>query len=383
MAHRVLILGGGFGGVAAATRLRALRPADDEIVLVDRRDYFMMGFRKTGEVVGAESMADGRRSLDALSAKGIRVVRGEITEIDPGGRAVDIDGERISGDAVIVALGARTVPGAVPGLSEHGIDIYDPDEVPRAAAALRAMSEGTVAIGIFGAPYRCSPAPYELALLAAESAQKRGAAIRFTVFTPQPMSVPVLGPVGCGGIEDRLSGAGIEFRPGTKAKRVDAGVVVVEDVADVAFDLLLAVPPHRVPQVVADAELVGPGGWVRADARTLETAFPDVYAVGDVTGIAMANGQPFPKAGVMAAAQGEVVAQRISMRLDGGEPDATFDGAGHCYLEVGGGRAMQVRGNFLAEPAPEVELTDALPEFLEDKRRYEREQLDAWFGGEG
>ena len=380
MAHRVVILGGGFGGVAAATRLRALLPADDEIVLVDRRDYFMMGFRKTGEVVGAEPMADGRRSLEALTRAGIDVVQGEITAIDPQGRGVDVDGRHIVGDALLIALGARTVPDAVPGLRENGIDIYDPDEVPRAAAALRGLTSGSVVIGIFGAPYRCAPAPYELALLANEAARKRGATTQFTAFTPQPMSVPVLGQVGCGGIEDRLAGEGIAFRPATKAVRVESGVVVVDGAGDIPFDLLLAVPPHRVPKVVEDAGLTGPGGWVRADARTLETAFPDVYAVGDVTGIPMANGQPLPKAGVLAAAQGEVVAERIAARLGGDEPTATFDGAGYCFLEIGGGQAMLVRGNFLAEPAPDVELTAPSEDFLAEKQRFERDRLDAWFG---
>jgi sulfide:quinone oxidoreductase len=380
MAHRVVILGGGFGGVAAATRLRSLLPADDEIVLVDRRDYFMMGFRKTGEVVGAEPMADGRRPLEALTRVGIEVIQGEITAIDPQARGVEVDGRRVAGDALLVALGARTVPDAVPGLREHGIDIYDPDEVPRAAAALRDLAGGSVVIGIFGAPYRCAPAPYELALLAAEAAGKRNATMQFTVFTPQPMSVPVLGQVGCGGIEDRLSGAGIDFRPATKATRVESGAVVVDGGADIPFDLLLAVPPHRIPKVVEDAGLAGPSGWVRADARTLETAFPDVYAVGDITGIPMANGQPLPKAGVLAAAQGEVVAERIAARLGGGEPTATFDGEGYCFLEIGGGQAMLVRGNFLTEPAPAVELTAPSEEFLVEKQTFERERLDAWFG---
>lgn len=380
MAHRVLILGGGFGGVAAATRLAALLSPDDEIVLVDRRDYFMMGFRKTGEVIGTERMADGRRQLDTLAAAGITVTRGEITGIDPGARSVDVDGRTISGDAVLVALGARTVPNAVPGLKEHGIDVYDPDEVPKAAAALAGITAGTVAIGIFGAPYRCSPAPYELALLAAEKARNDGKSLRFTVFTPQPMSVPVLGQVGCGGIEDRLSGAGIEFRPSTKAARVEAERVVVAEGADVAFDLLLAVPPHRVPAVVEQAGLAEPGKWVRVDPRTLETPFPGVYAVGDVTGIQMANGQPLPKAGVLAAAEGEVVAERIAATLAGRDPAVTFDGAGYCFLEIGGGEAMLVRGNFLAQPAPEVELTAPSSDFVDEKWRFERDRLDTWFG---
>lgn len=383
MAHRVLILGGGFGGVAAATRLRDLLPADDEIALVDRQREFMMGFRKSGEIVGRETMADGRRPLAALADKGITVVTGEITHLDPAGRAAVVDGSRIEADALVVALGAQTVPGAVPGLAEYGINVYSAQEVPRAAAALRGLDRGRVAIGIFGAPYKCSPAPYELALLARHATQARGADVTFTVFTPQPMSVPVLGRAGCGGIEDRLAGAGIEFRPDTKAERVEAGKVVLAGGAEIPFDVLFAIPPHRVPQVVLDAGLAGAGGWVKADPRTLETSVDGVYAIGDVTGIPMANGQPLPKAGVLAAAHGEVVAQRIAARLAGEQPTSIFDGHGYCFLEIGDEQAMLVRGNFLASPAPEVELTEPSADFVAQKARYERERLDAWFSSGG
>jgi sulfide:quinone oxidoreductase len=379
MTHRVLILGGGFGGIAAATRLRTLLDPDDEIVLVDRRTHFFMGFRKTMAVIGREPLEAGMRPLSALEGKGIRVVQAGVDAVDPAGRAAEVGGERIEADALIVALGAEVVPGAVEGLAEHGHNVYTADGVPAAAQALAGMEHGRVVIGIFGAPYKCSPAPYELAILAREAAEARGAHLDWAVVTPQPMSLPVLGKAGCDAIESRLAGLGIAFRPNTKAVRVEATRVVLEDGA-VPFDLLLAVPPHRVPPVVVAAGLAEKGGWVKVDARALETSFEDVYAVGDVTGIPMANGQPVPKAGVFAEGEGLVVAERIAARLAGREPEATFDGEGFCFLEVGNREAMLVRGNFLAEPAPDVELTPPSRAFLDEKARFERERLDAWFG---
>src|SRR6059036_3577511 len=118
MSHRVLILGGGFGGVSAANRLRRLLQPEDEIVLVDRRTHFMMGFRKTAAVVGREPLEAGMRPLAALDKKGIRVVTADVTVVDPAARAATVGGERIEADALIIALGAETVPEAVPGLRE-------------------------------------------------------------------------------------------------------------------------------------------------------------------------------------------------------------------------------------------------------------------------
>ena len=380
MPHRVLILGGGFGGVAAANRLRALLDADDEIVLVDRRTHFMMGFRKSQAVVGREPMDAGRRPLAALEAKGIRVINADITAIDPAARAADVGGERLEADALLVALGAETVPDAVPGLREHAHNVYSADEVPAAAEALTSLKEGRLVVGIFGVPYKCPPAPYELALLANEELQSRGARVSVTVFTPQPMSLPVLGKAGCESLEGRMSGAGVEFRADSKAERVDDGRVVLAGGGEIPFDLLFGVPPHRVPRVVVDAGLAEQGAWVKVKPRTLETSFAGVYAVGDVTAIPMANKQPIPKAGVFAEGEGEVVAERIAARLAGGEPSAMFAGEGFCFLEVGNGMAQFVRGNFLADPEPEVELTTPSAESLAEKGRFEQDRLDAWFG---
>lgn len=376
---RVLILGGGFGGVSVAHRLRQVAP-EHEVVLVDRDTHFVMGFRKNDELVGRATMQEGRRPLSALTAHGIEVVRGTITRIDPGARSAEVDGRAFEADALVVALGAGHAPDAVPGLADHGLNAYDAAGVPRAAEALASMDRGRVVIGIFGAPYTCPPAPYELAILAKAAARARGAEVELSVFTPQPMSLPVLGASGCRVIEGRLKDDGIGFTPLAKPERVEAGRVVLANGREIPFDLLLAIPPHRCPSVAVEAGLAEPGGWIRVDPRTLETSAERVWAVGDATAIPLASGQPLPKAGVLAAAEGEVVAERIAAALAGRDSDAAFDGEGSCYLEVGGGRAMMVRGRFLAEPAPEVELQGPSAELLEEKSRFEQERLQAWFG---
>lgn len=376
---RVLILGGGFGGVSAASHLRSVAP-EHEVILVDRATHFVMGFRKNDELTGRASMEAFRRPLAALGDRGVQVVHGTATLVDPAARVVEVDGRTLEVDALVAALGAETVPGAVPGLPEHGLNAYDPAVVPRAAETLAAMGDGRLAIGIFGAPYTCPPAPYELALLVSEAARSRGADLGISVFTPQPISLPVLGRVGCEVVETRLQAQGIRFIPNAKAERVEADRVVLGGGGEVPFDLLLAVPPHRCPQVLVDAGLAESGGWVKVDPRTLETPFEAVWAVGDCTGIPLASGQPLPKAGVLAEAEGRVVAERIAARLGGREPEVTFDGRGSCFLEVGGGQAMMVSGLFLADPAPEVELLGPSAELLEEKARYEQERLQAWFG---
>lgn len=376
---RVLVLGGGFGGISAAHNLRALLDEGDEIVLADRRTHFMMGFHKSSIVVGRKGPEAGRRPLAALESRGIRIRNGAITRIDPPNRAAEVDGERIEADALVVALGADVSPGAVPGLAERGINVYEADGAARAAEALESRDEGRVLIGIFGAPYKCPPAPFEMALLAHDAAKERGAGLSFSLVSPLPMSLPILGPAGCNPLETRIASEGIEFRPNSKPERVEEGRVILAGGGEVPFDLLLAVPPHRCPPVCVEAGLAPQGGWIKVDARTLETGTDGVWAVGDATAIPLSNGQAIPKAGALADEEGKVVAARIAAVLAGRRADAEFSGEGACYLEIGRGEAMLVRGHFFADP-PQVELTSPSPEHMAHKDAFERERLDAWFG---
>ena len=376
---RVLVLGGGFGGIATARRLREKLDVNDEVILVDRRDHFMVGFRKTWALVGESTLDEGQRPLDSLMGLDIRVIHDPVTRIDPSGRAATMRDQRISADALVVALGAELAPEMIPGFQQFAYNVYDPNDIPRAAQALQEFQEGKLLIGIFGAPYKCPPAPYEMALLINDSLKARSVKASIGVFSPQPMSLPILGQAGCDLIESRLADKGIAFFPNRKATAVERGEVVFANERH-QFDLLFGVPPHRPPAVVRESGLVGDSGWVSVHPRTLETQFPGVYAIGDVVQIAMANGKPLPKAGVFAEVMGETVAERIAATFAGEEPEATFKGEGGCYLEVGAGQAMMVRGKFLAEPDPEVVLTEASPKYLKEKRAFEAQRLQTWFG---
>jgi sulfide:quinone oxidoreductase len=375
---RVLILGGGFGGIATARRLKQKLGEKDEVILVDRREHFMVGFRKTWALIGQSTLEAGQRPLDSLTRLGIRVLRDPVTRIDPNGRAVSLGDQRLSADALVVALGAELAPETIPGFQQYAFNVYDPQDIPRASQALTEFQEGKLLIGIFGVPYKCPPAPYEMALLVNDALKSRRVKASVEVFSPQPMSLPILGQASCDLIESRLADQSITFLPNHKATAVENGEVVFANERR-PFDLLLGIPPHRPPAVVRESGLVGDAGWVSVNPRTLETQFSGVYAIGDVVQVAMANGKPLPKAGVFAEAMGETVAERIAATFKGQEPDATFKGEGGCYLEVGAGQAMMVKGQFLTEPEPEVMLTEASTKYLEEKKSFETQRLQTWF----
>ena len=379
---RTLILGAGFGGLTVATELRDMLDGRHEIVMVDRQEQFMMGLRKLWVLAGIGTLAEGSRPRERVSGGGIRFVQSEVSAIDPGARSATCDGEAIEADHMVVALGAEPRPDLIPGLTEHGHDVWDPAGVPRLQEALERFDGGRLAVLIAGAPYPCPPAPYELAMLLDERLRERGLRDRtdLSVVTLQPMLLPNAGPGGSAWVGDQLTSRGVTFEVGRKLERVEPGRAVFSD-GELRFDLLVGVPPHRVPAIVEASGLTGETGWVMVDRDTLETSHPGVFAIGDVTQIKLANDLPLPKAGMIAEAEGRRVARAVAATLRDEAPAPPFDGRGFCFIETGGSQAALVRGEFFAAPEPQVSVVGPSRENAAEKRRFEAERLERWFGG--
>ena len=376
---RALILGAGFGGIATAVALREQLAANDEIVLVDRRDDFAMGIRKTWAILGISPIAYGTRSLASLADRGINVLQGTVTQVDPGTRSATVDGSAIEADVLVIALGAEHTMQAVPGLVEHGHNAWDRAHLDEVHGLVDAFRGGRVVVGIFGTPYPCPPAPYELAILLAERFDARGIDADVSVFAPVPIVLPILGASECVPLDRRLEERGITFLGSHVATEVTEKTVHFGSEEQLPFDLLLAVPPHRCPSVLVEAGLAAAGGWVKVDPATLEIGHAGVYAIGDSTAIPLANGMPLPKAGLFAEKEGLTVAARIAAKLGGEAPTATFDGQGACYIEMGNGEASTVSGDFFDDP-PSVALSMPDAQQRAAKEQFEMDRLAHWFG---
>jgi sulfide:quinone oxidoreductase len=384
---RVLVLGGGFGGLAAATRLRAELADEDEVVLVARDERFAMGFAKLWDLAGMRPIEEGTRSLHGLTGRGIRFVQADITQLDGPARAVTTSQGVIEGDAMIVALGAQPSPAHRAMLARAGgHDLYDPAALPAMRAALGGIETGRVVISILGAPFRCPPAPYEAALIVDRLLRDRGtrSAVDVVVTTFQPMTLPSAGVDASRYLADHLTEQGVTLRSGVLPSDAGHHTLTLSpapgqdgDTEQLGFDVLLGVPADTPPEVLEGSGLAGGSGWIEPDPRTLRTSVERVYAVGDCTMIPTAAAQ-LPHAGVFAASQASVAAANLVAELRGGAGDR-FDGHGYCFLELPGERVAYVEGDFYAAP-PRVSLTPADHDQFLRKQRYEHDHLDAWFG---
>jgi sulfide:quinone oxidoreductase len=356
----IVIVGGGVGGVVAAKRLRRSLGGGHRITVIDRvRDHL---FQPSLLWVADGTRRPERlsRPLSRLNRRGVAFRFGAVQGLDLSARRVRLDDGEVPYDYLLLAPGAELRPEALAGLAEGGRNLYTLDGAAGLNADLSRFQSGRLVVLVAAMPFKCPAAPYEAAMLLEARLRAQGVRGRseIAVYTPEPQPMPVAGPLLGAAVREMLAARGIDYFPGHKPIAVEPQSRTIRfETGDAArYDLLAYVPPHAVPAFVVDAGLAPAGGWVKVDAKMLATPFDRVWAVGDVTGIPLANGKPLPKAGVFAAGQAEVVARNIAALVHGAAPAATFGGEGACFVEMGGGRAGYATGNFYATPDPVVRL---------------------------
>ncbi len=383
MAKTILILGGGVGGLVAANHLRKLLPKEQRVVMVEREASFVFTPSLLWLMTGGRTAGDISRPVPRLARKGVEIVKGEIQRIDPARREVAVDGRTISGDYLVIALGADFVPEAVPGLPEAGQTFC----VLAGAEAIRKtwpeFTGGRLVLLTAAPAYKCPAAPYEAAMLLEYSCRKRGirARTQIDLYAAEPGPMGVAGPEVSKAVRQMVDSKGIAYHPEHQITRADAAARKIQfaNGVEAGYDLLIYVPPHRVPKVVRDSGLCAESGFISVDRATLETKVPGVYAIGDVVSIPLKMGKPLPKAGVFAHYEAEVVAKNIARAVTGQGEAATFDGAGECFVETGDGRAGFGKGNFYTEPLPQVQMRPPSVRWHIAKILFEKGWLHRWF----
>ena len=358
MSKRIVILGGGTGGLVAANRLRKALPRDNDIVLVDREKNHLFNPSLLWLMVGWRSKEQIQKPLSLLQRKGIRFLNTEVSKIDFENRTVSTSEGDEPFDYLVIALGASTFPEMMPGFAEAAYNLYDLSGAGRIRKVIENFDKGRVVVLVSSIPFKCPAAPYEAALLLAAYFTKKHRDIEIEVVTPEPLPMGVAGPEVSNMVVSLLQSRGIRFTPQYQAVKIDPAKkeIAFQNGKTLSYGLLVGIPPHGVSPVLEGSSILGEGGWVKVNPRTLETHLEDVYALGDVTSILLPVGKPLPKAGVFAHYQADVVAHNIEAEIKGVSSKREFDGRGSCFIELGDGRAGYATGNFYAEPKPVVNL---------------------------
>jgi len=382
MGGSILILGAGFGGLEAATRLRAALDESFEITIVDRNDFFNFGFTKFDLVFGRKEPEDCKESLWAVEEKGIRFHQAVIESIDPEGRQVETSKGPLTADYMVVALGADIAPEATPGFLESGgHHFYSFAAAEWLWPLVDEFKGGQILIAIFDKPYKCPPAPYEAAFQLDDFYRQRGIRqdVAIDMLIPGPMPLPI-SPTVSAGIEETLTSKQIALHKSHKVVEVDYQnkQAVVANETRYPYDLFLGIPVHRPPAVVLECPL-GDQGWIRVDPATMQTSFDRVWAMGDVVQIPIGE-FAVPKAGAFAEDAAATVAADILRSIRGQGQVEPFEAQGACYFEFGDGKVAQIAANFLGGQAPDLALQGPSLEFRAYKEEFERSRIEKWFG---
>ena len=375
----VLVLGGGFGGLSSANEIRkSLSSSQVKITVVDKKNWFMVGFAKLWIIKGTRTFENSTGSLSGLTKKDIDYLNEEILSVDLENKKVVTTTQNLSYDFLIIAMGAVLAPEKIPGLNENGLNLYDYRQAEQIHDKILELKSGKIAISIMGMPYKCPPAPFEASLLIDSMLREAGTrdSVQIHFYSPAPITLPAAGPEISKQILELISSEKIVFHDSCKIKSVEPNKLVFEN-SEADFDLLLAVPPHIAPDVIVKAGLAQENNFIPIN-RDCKTPYENVYAIGDVTTLKVTEKLAVPKAGVFAEGEGLTVAQNIISKIQSKEDDALFDGKGGCFIESGRDTASLIEVDMFSGPGPSTNLTESTIEHLEEKLQFEKDRISKW-----
>lgn len=374
----ILILGAGFGGLAAANELRANTQPDVRITVVDKKDWFMMDLVKLWIIKGTRKFETSKRSLNSITRKGIEFVNEDVIKIEPKRRIVETSTRKIFYDYLIISLGVELAPEKIPGLSDNGMILYDINHVLKIHQKIKELKSGKLAFAIMGMPYKCPPAPFEAAFIINMMLKEAGVRnkIQIDFYSPAQLTLPIAGSEVSQQILELLKSENIIFHGLHKIIQVGPNKLKFEK-DDAKFDLLIAIPPHKAPKSVYDSGLAKDDDFIHVD-RECRTIFNDVYAIGDVTTMMATDLIAVPKAGIFAEEQGITVAKNIIAKIRNNQEKAIFDGMGGCFVELGTNQAGYIEVDMFSQQTPIAILKNPSKQHMQEKEKFELERLEKW-----
>lgn len=349
-APRVVIAGGGWGGLTAARHLRTLSP-DTEVVVLERNPVFWscpISNKWLIDVVNTDYLLHDM--MGPAQKYGYRLVQTEITNIERDKKLVRTAHGSIEYDYLILAGGIRNAYDAWYGNDQRAIDFtrqaYPSAYIPNnehvaLKKKLHSFKGGTLVMTLPPPPHRCPPSPYERACVMAWHFKKNKIPAKIVILDPKPRIMPIGG--GFKAAFDELYPDIVQYVPNAKVNEVDPfNKQIKTSAGDFKFDDAILMPPHQAADMVWHADLIGktpegkPTGWADIHPTMIHAKSDDrVYVIGDAMGAVSKQFGHYPKAGHVANYFGKIVATYISQRIAGKEVKVMLPD-NLCYMLVNG-----------------------------------------------
>lgn len=374
MKLRVIVLGGGFGGLELTTILSGEIGDSLDLTLIDRHADFFFGYSKLDVMFGRKPADAVMIPYSNIAKTGVKFRKETITSIDPVKKIVTTQNSTYEADVLVVALGADYDMGATPGLMEYGNEYYTFAGAEKLREAIPAFTGGNAIIGVCGTPFKCPPAPSEASLMLHDFLVRRGIRNECAISLVIPFGSPIPpSPESSTALMKAFGERDIRFIPHRKVKSLREKVAILDDGTEMPCDLFLGIPKHVAPEVVLQSGMTE-NGWIPVNKTDLLTKYPNVYAIGDVTSVGT------PKAGVFAEGAAKIAAASIIATFNGKENDMAYNGAGSCYIEFGTGKVARVDVDFFSGPKPFGMHQEATETMAADKENFGVSRKKRWFG---
>jgi len=349
---RVLILGGGFGGVVAAERLAAQLSDEHQITLVSRSRNFVFYPALVRLAFGKCEQSDVAFDLrHAMLNRRINFIEAEVARIDPFERTVTIAHGEVEGklgyDYLVFALGRRLATERIHGFYEHAQHLLTVDKAIKFGKAIKTFKEGRAVFG--QCPGARLPVPvYESSFALARLLEEKGQreSVRITIVSPTTLESELGDAAAAATLRKALADHEIEFLPNLSIESLTENAAITSSGDRINFNLLMLVPPFRGSSAAAYVGITNAEDYINVDSTMRVPGHERLYAVGDCVNF------EGPKMGHMAVRQAEVAAANLAAAIEGHEPVSHYQHEMRFVIEGVGGDGLYLRKDLWTdEPA--------------------------------
>ena len=358
---KVVILGGGFGGLAAA---RALYKSA-EVTVVDRHNFqtfLPLLYQVSTAGLAADHVAYPIRG--ALRKTDIKFRMGSPIAVDHKNNEVKLDSsEVLKFDHLIVALGSVSADFGIPGVNEHALGMKTVHEALTIRAEImrrfedlcRFEDDTKLSISVIGG----GPTGVEMAGAIAElirgplkSDQAEAAAnIQVSLIEAGPRLLPPFAPSLSERTKKDLEKLGVTVLLNAAVKAIEHRKIILKDDSVLNSEITIWAAGVKGSDAMAQLSLPTNGNRVAVEPTMQVKNYPNIWALGDIAGALGKDGRPLPMVAPVAIQQGKFIAKQIA-RLVAKKPLTDFK-----YIDKGSmatiGRnkaIVQVRGLKIAGP---------------------------------
>jgi NADH dehydrogenase len=358
---KVIILGGGFGGLAAARSLYK----SAEVTVVDRHNFqtfLPLLYQVSTAGLAADHVAYPIRG--ALRKTDIKFRMGSPISVDHKNKEVKLDSsEVLKFDHLIVALGSVSADFGIPGVNEYTLGMKTVHEALTIRAEImrrfedlcRFEDETKLSISVIGG----GPTGVEMAGAIAElirgplkSDQAQAAAnIQVSLIEAGPRLLPPFAPSLSERTKKDLEKLGVKVLLNAAVKAIEHRKIILKDDSVLKSEITIWAAGVKGSDAMAQLNLPTNGNRVSVEPTMQVKNYPNVWALGDIAGALGKDGRPLPMVAPVAIQQGKFIAKQIA-RLIANKPLTDFK-----YLDKGSmatiGRnkaIVQVRGIKIAGP---------------------------------